>query len=408
MDSLLDIDLDKALLKISQRQSLNQVHYTVQLIRDALTRSPDVISVENGGGQFRLVHQGTPLSANEWQTLKNVALSDEPQTRNMALEDVEQKRGIALIAVLLSGWQVDLRSGSMGVQADGKSLAFTQLPTPLAGFELTIKRPTKYVTEEAHELAYFCAQSDVKIRLNGKDLVPTVDDDEWVLTAQSDDKKGRGVTGMLATGSVSRTTYYKCGIRFGVKYGQSRTGTITSSNWNSYVSRFEPHYAKSIEQGDEAIKTLIKHLYHQVPDHYSDMSEGQQERVKTLLIRYSTPAWERLFGKLPLFTRAQNGNASVHELRKIESHFAYLPYISPGTHHALPLPILRAEEVAFLRGLGFTLKEAHQKRTWLPTWLQQLRCKQMLANSSKLFKNLSWLSTDDRAHLQQLLMLKPD
>ena len=355
--NILDIDLDAALNKISQRQTLNQVHYLVQLVRDALTRAPSLIRIEQNEDQLLVYHDGAAMGDDEWLLLHATTKSHEPSKRTQALSELEDRMGVALLSMCLSENPAKIQSGNFIMHARDGVPSFSSLSSAYAGFELNLTRPAKWASEEREALVYYCSRSDVPIYLNGTTLDPSQDDVACILGATQTDESGAVDTGLLSEGTVSRTSYFKQGIRFGVKYGQSSDGSITASTWNSHYLSFEPHFSHSIKTGDHAIGSLVGHLYRNIPDYYDDLAIDEQERVRNLLIRFRIPAWEKIFGKLKLFDMGtQPRQLSLKDLRRLQKNFGYLPFQSHD-HAILDLPTLNRDEIAFLRRLGFNLRD---------------------------------------------------
>lgn len=363
--NLLDIDLDAALKKISQRQSLNQVHYAVQLVRDALTRSPDGILITNRGNHFSLVHDGDYISDDEWSAIKLGMLGRDPSARNHALNQLEMRFGVGLISILLSGWPVHLQSGKYRVRSDGSKVVFNTTERIIDGCDLAFERPAKLARDEKKELAYFCQQCEVPIIVNGKPMKSDSEEPASFLTASMDDVHGHATVGLAAQGNVCSTAYLKHGVRFGLKYTHDPSGSVTAAEWNSRIKHFEPQYNESVSQGDRALGTLTRHLYHQVPKHFEQLPKHEQRRVKTLLMRYRTPAWEKLYGGIKLFAAGrQDALLSLKDLRKLARRFGYVPY-TPKANGVLPdTPTLESDEVFFLKKLGLRLGMVRSGQPW--------------------------------------------
>jgi hypothetical protein len=337
------IDLEAELKSITERQHLNQVHFTVQLVRHALELAPSHIHLRVSRRCFELSHDGEPLSAEEQALLLCVTGGTEAE-RQEALSALERRCGVALLSLLLTSERVELYSRHGLRAVEGRVAAGR--PSSGPGYVLRVWRAGRSAREEKAELRFYCRHARVPVTINGRRINAPLTLERALLERPFHTVHGSGLVGIPAWGSLSRMRYYKRGVYFGVRQSLPVGGKPVEATFDSSRTGYEDNFAASVSAANDAIRSASRQLYADLPALFPQMTPVERARVKAVAL--SLPRLEDASGlaSLPLFdTSVSSWRLSLAELAQRVERLSYLPYLPRPERGDDDLPLLAVDEV---------------------------------------------------------------
>jgi len=362
----LSIDLDAEIFKITQKQYLNDVHYLVSLVRHALGCRPDSIQVTSTATSLEISHEGDPFPHEEWLLICRILAGDEVdwQAKQNAITRLEEQHGIAMLSLLVNASHTRIQSGTRSLSARRGRLAGEEGLPPRPGYRIQVQREA-LPKSELRELSFFCAGSAVPIYFNREKINRPIDFPEQMLSMRFSTPKGTGCVGIPRAGETCCLTFFKSGVRLGMRQFVPAAGFVYHGFWDSHLTEFESDYRQSLAQGEANLIHHARKLYQEVPAHFEAFNMEEKIRLKKLLMRESAAKWRQFYAQLAIFHSCRTPFAlSLQHLLDLAAQFSSVPYCTKTNDH-LPayIPRLLPEDIFFLRReMGLNLKLAATPR----------------------------------------------
>lgn len=347
------VDWQAEIRKITQRQSLNHVHFLVLLVRHALTHQPNQIQIRGQTKELVIEQDGDPLSSEE-SALLHILIGKDTQSfdrKQQALSTLEDRYGIALLSLMLQHPRVILNSAGLSLQVEHGSLTVLRDQVNRKGYQLILSRTGGRVREEKKELSFYAEFAKTPIFFNGQ-LVTGGNKNEGSLVSMTfESRYGQGQVSIPMEGELSTHLFLKSGVRFGIRRFLAPGGWIYQGIWDSALVHFEPEYRDSIDYGEQALVEQIPILYRNGAGHFQQMSETQKARFKTLLLQIESEDWLSSFGRLPLFADGSGSfKVSLEDLRTWAKLHGTIPYLKPSRYKKpTHVPRLDHGDLLFIR-----------------------------------------------------------
>lgn len=347
----LTIDLDAALRKICQRQTLNDVHFAVQLVRHALSHQPTAIHIRTRGHTFTLHRDGEPIDPAEFDLLTTILDNADQATVYDALNRLEREFGIALLSVLVGQAHVDIHSGNRSLAAAWGRRQPAAPRTPIQGTRIRIRRSARQARRENRELRFFCEFCDVPVFLNGKNICRPAHLEDQILSGKVQHRKGSGWMGIPERGSLSRIVFLKRGVRFGSQHFLESSGRVFHALWNASRTEFESDYSASIREGRDCFRDAVPSLYDTLVKHFHQLDRERKNRVKSLILSMDPQLCASFMEYIPIFSSPDSEfDLSIRELKGLNHRYGMLPYFAPPPPPRAPrFPVLEPDDLYFIR-----------------------------------------------------------
>ncbi len=413
----LSIDLQAELVSITERQHLNKVHWTIQLVRHALEHRPLHIDVRSTAGVLELRQDGDGLSADEHRLLlavtggrEQTALSAE---RQEALVELEARFGVTLLSLLLTSSRAEISGRRSLVSESGRVSAGPPVPTP--GYRVRVWRTGRSLRQETAELRFYCRHASVPITVNGRPLNAPVTLERAILERPFRAQDGDGRIGLPASGTMTRLRYYKRGVYFGVRQSLPQGGCPVEATFDSTLSEHEDNFTRSVETANRALRVARRQLYADLPALFPAMTPRERARVKDIVIGLGPDRLPSAAHSLPLFhTSTSAWRVSLKDLAQLAERVGHVPYLSRASGHDDELPLLDTAEVASVaRLLGVPVRRALRFRPpkgVIATVRERLRAltgKEQKAAPARALPEEA-IDDDTRALLEALEQERPD
>ncbi len=350
------IDLEAELEKITQRQSLNAVHYLVQLIRKALQTQPRSIEIRIKRRALEFQHDGLHLSQQEMEAIAMLLDHNPIQTsaHHKTLTLLERQYGIALLTILLRFDQATLFSAHRVLEKKGKFSTLSTQAESVAGFRLLLRGKDRQPKDEQREVVFFCAGAKVPILINGKAINQAITLTPCLLkksfSIANKTYQGHGEIGIPAQGDYSEFWFYKNGVRAAMKQFSPRSGNIVHGWWNLESDQHEINFEYTIETGERHLFEQTNSLYFRTFEEFTTLSDAAKHRLRKMIFQWSPAEWFVDLLDLPVFhSSAGPWTLRLRDLIALNKRFLGIPYVTPGmTGIEADYPILDLHELNFL------------------------------------------------------------
>jgi len=342
------IDLDQALKKIATRQSLNDVHFLVQLVRHALELTPKSIHISEQNETWTLSHDGASPQLLEVSAIMNLI------NGNGSIDDLtilETQFGVALLSCFVNFTHTTLSfSNTTLTQKDGR---YILLPTgkEINGYHLSFMNNGKLETDPYRELLFYCSSVKVPLTYNSieinhpKRIPPLVFQSIW------ETDHGEGLVGIPHSGSDSTFHFYKNGVLFGVKHFTPKDGRLLYGYWDVPGTSYESDFEESIETALNLLQQQGQHLYNNLGDYYSELEPIEKKRIKQILLNVSQQWWKGSLSSMGLFNLGHGTfNLSLSEIKsRIENELSFPFQSTLSQNKSNKVATLSPEDVYFLK-----------------------------------------------------------
>ncbi len=347
------IDLEAEIQKITQKQHLNRVHFLVQLVRHALTHEPKCIGIWSEKTSLEISQDGRSFNDEEWPLLKsliNQSLSEQDQLQ-AALTTLESRHGVAMLSLFMNFPQVQIETGCERLIVDNGQVHLKQTDNPVLGYRIRITRTSANPLEELTELQFYASGSKAPIYFNEKIINSPINFPNQILITRFKNQAGEGAVGIPEEDDLCSITYYKNGVRLGIKRFLPISGLVYHGYWNSGVKSFEADYGQSIGDGDRFIQHFSETLYREIVNHFPQFNLERKMRIKKLLLGLAGKQWFSHYGQIPLFhSGAESCALSLSDLIQLEKRYHGLPFHTRSARRGSPrFPKLLPEDIFFLR-----------------------------------------------------------
>lgn len=346
------IDLDAELIKITQRQHLNDVHYLVGLVRHALSLHPKAIQIDSTKHKVCIQHDGDPLDMKEWEALILLLsrTQGEEDKQQQALSQLETVFGIALLSTLLRFPKVRLATGVRQVVVENGRIATITSIDPMDGYEIEFNRPSGHRLQERSELEFYCHGAAVPLFFNNKPLNKPLTLSDHFLAMDFQTETGHGSIAIPTRGELSRFYYFKAGVRVGVKTFRSETGQIVEGFWNYSDPGFECLYRQTIQSGQNVLEQHTQSIYRTLAQQFPNLEQDVKRRLKRILLRIEPIGWAKAFGTIPLFANSVGPFVlALEDLKKLRRTHETIPFLTqPDKKSAGHIPVLSSDDQFFL------------------------------------------------------------
>ncbi len=351
----LSVDLGLAIERIGTRQHLNDVHFTVQLVRQALRAGPGRIELSSRRRTFTLEHDGAAFSADEADALRVLfAEVRDPAAVDAALVALEQQHGITLLGAALGDGGVEVHSAVSFAIRGGR---FSPLPTARAGCRIVVHRRRKSRRRERAELRFYCRDARVPIVLDGRALNPrpkSAPPDDALAAHTLPPGPIRGWLAVPRDGDSSTTRYYENGVYFGVRRAVHHSRIPLDASVDHETTVFDPNFRQAVRRSHRAISEHMPGVLARLDP--AALDENARRRTTALLLR----AMDRLppsAHALPFLPSQDGHTLSVDDIQQLADRYSLLPYVPEGSAFDGPgrWPTLTPERAGQLaRAVGTT------------------------------------------------------
>jgi len=318
------IDLQKGIRKIASRQSLNDVHILVQLLRKALEGQPRTIEFRRRGQRWVVSHDGAPPSQVELNLLKRLLNGDG------SLEDLDQLElqfGITFLSLFVGFDAVELQVGDHILKKIDETWNDCPTTYSVPGFQFVFHTKKPMESDPAQELEFYGGSVEAELRFNGIRINRPKRVPELLLQLTWQDAQGKGLVGIPMHHADSTFHFYKRGVLFGVRHDLAVEDKRLYGYWDSNLYPFESEFKASIRSGQHSMKKYGQELYQQIPDHFDRFDHSRKQCLKNILIGLSLNAWLPEFERLPLFEwEGRPFSLSMAEIRHCLSREFSLPF----------------------------------------------------------------------------------
>jgi len=365
------IDMEAEIIKITQKQHLNRVHFLVQLVRHALSHQPNSIGIWSKKDRLELCQDGQEFNPEEWSLLKTLTTRDNQDHLQSSLTQLEGKHGVAILSLLMNFSFVQIITRSEMLHAENGAIRFETSqaaePEAISGYRIIIGRKNASPGEELRELKFYGSGSTTPIYFNDRQINEPIHFPNQILVTQFQNSVGSGAVGIPEDEDLCTITYYKSGIRLGMKRFLPPNGVVYHGYWNSGLLNFESDYQESIQNGDRFLQHFSRVLYREIPAHFNGLPLDRKIRVKKLLFGLSHKDWPKHFGNIPLFhSGKQPCSLSYKDLIVLDNHYLGVPFQTGTARNGPPgFPLLHPEDIIFLRDeQNLNLKQIRGIRKW--------------------------------------------
>jgi len=328
------IDLDAALESLTKKQELNDVHFTVRLVRDALRRGARSIALEVRRNYFSITHDGRPLSAKEHRDLGLVANAKAPaEQREKALFDLEKDGNLALFSALYVPASASLQA-PLGFDAQNGILQETN--ATYAHTRVIMRTPIK-ARKAKRELRFYCCATRAQLSLNGRRLKPRRFLSDVLMPIRSrwwfpepNEIEVEVEVGLPLQAAFGRTQFFKHGVYFGVKNQILKKGRVCTAWVDSFYMPVEENFRQSVYFAEQMLEKKSIELYDHAAKNFKSLKISEKKRVRRLFLNVSRSGWSLAMLKAPLF---RNSNAlfgrsleSIEIEKKNRGFITYSPH----------------------------------------------------------------------------------
>jgi hypothetical protein len=349
------IDVGAAIRKLVEKQQLNQVHYAIQLLRQALERRPKSIHIHTSGSFFEIRHDGQPPGAEEMQAFHCV-LGSEDEAAFQALKHLEDAKLLPLLFPLMQFAEVSWHTASYVLEKSSAELTLRS-DAPLSPEScLRFSRPAALRRREREELLFFCRRPSCAVWLDGKQLTarPPLAGQNLLLEGEGRTSEGVAHFGLGSQGELSEIHYLKHGVLFGTRSWRSGQGLPMVVEWDSSYSDPERDFERSIQAGDCHLAHWQSTLEEALLRHFAELPKKGRQALRIRILGLEPAQVPSSLHDLPLFASSEGVAWSLARLRKLEEELGWLPFFFAANHvrASRPLPLLHAQELGFLRRMG--------------------------------------------------------
>jgi len=349
------IDVAAAIGKLVEKQQLNQVHYAIQLLRQALERRPTAIHIHTRGSRFEIRHDGQPPTAEDMQAFHAV-LTREDEAAFAALKHLEDGKLLPMLFPLRQFEEVSWRTSSHLLEKSRGGLMLRNAETANPESCLRFARPGALRRREREELHFFCRRPSCALWLDGKQVPARspLANQQLLLEGEARTAEGTAHFGLASQGELSEIHYLKHGVLFGMRSWRSAQGLPMVVEWDSCLRDAERDFERSIQEGDRHLAVWQTSLEEALVRHYAELPEKGRQALRKRIFGLESAQLPSTLLQLPLFASSAGGAWSLDRLRHLEEELGWLPFFfSPNRSGASrPLPLLHAQELGFLRRMG--------------------------------------------------------
>lgn len=352
----LSVDVEAALVSLTERQHLNQVHWAVQLVRHALARGPSHIDVRVRRRALELRHDKDPLDEEEHALLLAITRGPD-EGKQEALVELEARYGVALLSLLLTAPRVEIHGRRSLVAENGRVRPGPPSPD---GARVVVWRSRGSPREERAELRFYCRHIDIPFMLDGRRRNEPLALERAFAPLTLFSEEGEGQVGLPLRGALTRVRYFKRGVYFGVRQHLPSDARPVEACFDSKLSSHEDNFERSVQAANRGVRHGKASLYAQLPARFPALREHERERVRELVLGHPGGELPEALRALPLFsTSSSSWRLTLDDLAALARRYGRVPYLPKRERGDDELPLLSPSEVAAVsRLLGVPVRRA--------------------------------------------------
>ena len=359
------IDLAAALETLTKKQRLNDVHFTIRLVREALRRGATEIAITLKRKRFSITHNAPSLTQEEQERLLIVTRSDaDTNEREAALFQIEREGNLALLSALYAQPRAQLLC-AFGIESENGVLEKVSGPKDKNTFVVETKIP---VRKAKKELAFYCHATQAHFTVNRRPLKPKRRLDPVIASILEENEELTLKVGLPKKRASGKTRFYKHGIYYGVRQSTQSNGRLCSSWADSKLLIVEDNFRQSIAISEEALRSQSAKLYESLAKDFGALQDAQKESVKHAFLRVVPSSWSNAMKEAPLFDSGDSAFSrslsSIKNEAKSNGQVLYSPHAERDAYL-----VLSAQELEVLK----RIVKAPFRKTVAPSSARRMR-----------------------------------